>query len=68
MIIIGYAATNLHKRVICTADWDDSGVGTVIGTFEFRWKSTAAITRLTFAIDGGGTYANNGIFTLYGMQ
>jgi hypothetical protein len=64
--LINYAATIFHKTILITHGYDDASNGN-IGTFEFRWKSTAAITRVTFATEGTA-FTDGSTFTLYGLQ
>jgi hypothetical protein len=66
IVIVGYAATTLHKMVqsVCGAE---QGSGPFSSTSSFRWKNTAAITQLTVRPEGVA-FADGGIFTLYGLQ
>ena len=64
--IAGYTSTTFNKDVIYTGyDFTTSGNGS-IQSGGFQWKSTAAITRLTFTA-GGTAFTNGSIFTLYGL-
>jgi len=67
MTLINYAKTTFHKRVLTVHGYDDGTFAENIGTFEFRWKSTAAITRVTFATEGTA-FTDGSTFTLYGLQ
>lgn len=66
LFIIGYAATTLHKMIqtVCGAE---QGAGPFTSSSSFRWKNTAAITQLTVRPEGV-SFADGGIFTLYGLQ
>lgn len=66
IIIPGYAQTTFHKRVLGKHAEDTTSAGIFIATTGFRWKSTAAITRLTFAASDGTAFTDGSIFTLYG--
>jgi len=46
---------------------DSTGNGLLIFIGMARWKSTAAITRLTFTTDGTA-FTNGSTFTLYGIS
>jgi hypothetical protein len=68
LVIAGYAATTFHKRFLATGGTDgtaDNASGAV-WVYSGRWKSTAAITRLTFSTDGTA-FVDGSIFTLYGI-
>lgn len=63
--IIGYANTTWHKRLMSRLASDDATSNGLTSTHNARWKSTAAITRVTFT-SGGTAFKNGSIFTLYG--
>ena len=65
--IIGYAGTTFHKRVLFSAGADDSSTNHTVFSGEFRWKSTAAVSRLTFS-SGGTAFQDGSTFTLYGIK
>ncbi len=61
-----YANTTWHKEIMSSFATDETTDGVIIFTAAFRWKSTAAITRLTVNTDGTA-FTNGSIFTLYGI-
>jgi hypothetical protein len=64
--LIGYAGTTFQKAILSLSGEEDDGAnGTLINTVS-RWKSTAAITRLTFQTDGTA-FTDGSTFTLYGL-
>lgn len=66
--IVGYAGTLWHKRVMSTIAHEDGTNGAITGAlYQFRWQSTAAVTRLTFTTDGTA-FVNGSVFTLYGVN
>lgn len=64
--IVNYAGTTFHKRIV--GEWgDDDGINAgFVSVFTWRWKSTAAITRLT--VTAGTAFTNGSVFTLYGLN
>ena len=67
IMIASYARTTFHKRIAGRADGEDATNNGTEWSYHFRWKSTAAINRLTFT-PGGTAFANGTVFTLYGVQ
>jgi hypothetical protein len=64
--IVGYASTTFNKNAMyCGHDFTTTANGSM-QCGGFQWKSTAAITRLTFTA-GGTAFTNGSIFTLYGI-
>lgn len=65
--IIGYADTTFHKRIDSHGSWEDGT--TALSRFQFtsRWKSAAAINRITFTTDGTA-FLDGSTFTLYGVK
>jgi hypothetical protein len=64
--LINYARTVFQKRILIAHGYDDGTLGGNIGLFTFRFKSTAPITRVTFATEGTA-FTNGSTFTLYGL-
>ncbi len=62
--ISNYLGTVFFKGVICTNRYDQSG-NTLNEIHSAHWKSTAAITRLTFSLPT--SFVNGSVFTLYGV-
>lgn len=65
ILFVGYAGTTFHKDTWTSWETEWSGLIQVF-TIRARWKSTAAITRLTFTVDTGA-FTNGSVFTLYGL-
>lgn len=67
IVLVNYANTSFYKNFHGTT-WGNigasSGLGTIV-TFGADWKSTSAITRLTFSTLLN--FTNNSVFTLYGL-
>ncbi len=61
-----YARTVFHKRILGLFGVDDGTSNGTLFISTSRWKSTAAITRLTFTTDGTA-FTNGSMFTLYGI-
>lgn len=66
VILAGYAGTTWHKRVVSTYGEDDGTTNITLAVYTARWKSTAAITRVTILTDGTA-FTDGSTFTLYGL-
>lgn len=64
--IPGYAGTTFMKSLFAVAHDELSTTAGIIVTLGARWKSTSAITRLTFST-AGTAFADGSTFTLYGL-
>ncbi len=62
-----YAGTTFTKRMNTQSGTEDTTNGATILNASARWKSTAAITRLTFGTDGTA-FTDGSIYTLYGVN
>lgn len=63
--ILDYANTNKYKTTRSLFGYDANGSGTI--TFgSANWRSTSAITSLTFLAEG--TFVSNSSFALYGIK
>lgn len=62
-----YTNTTWHKRMLSRYASDDGTTNLTNLILSARWKSTAAITRLTFTTDGTA-FKNGSVFTLYGRN
>jgi hypothetical protein len=65
ILLPSYDGTTFHKDVIGQCYGDSTTAAGDLIHFGFRWKSTAAINRLTF---GGVTFTDGSKFTLYGVK
>jgi hypothetical protein len=65
--IINYAGTTFHKRITSHGGYEDGTVNLSTLSISSRWKSTAAINRLTFLTDGTA-FKDGSVFTLYGVS
>ncbi len=65
LIIPSYAGTTFHKRLLAHSGEDDGTTNLTVILETSRWKSTAAINRLTMSTTGTG-FTNGSVFTLYG--
>lgn len=64
--IVGYASTTWHKRILAHFGQDDATNNGLTAFHNARWKSTAALNRLTFGTDGTA-FKDGSIWTLYGL-
>ena len=64
--ILDYANTNKFKTMRSLTGHDQNGSGNV-WMFSGNWRSTSAITSITFTPDGGN-FATNSSFQLYGVK
>lgn len=66
--IMDYKDTNKFKTVRCLGGFDKNGSG-YIGLSGGHWRNTNAITAITFTAGtfGGGNFAQNSRFALYGI-
>jgi len=64
-LIPNYLQTTFYKKVFTEGNYSQSGADSVQITDGAAWKSTAAITRLTFIV--ATSFVNGSVFTLYGM-
>lgn len=65
--LVGYAGTTFHKRILSFMGYDDNTNAGNVGNFVARWKSTAAVTRITITTDGTA-FLDGSTFTLYGLS
>jgi hypothetical protein len=63
--VANYAGTTFNKKISADGAYSQSGADTVLMTVAANWKSTAAITRLTFIV--ATSFLNGSVFTLYGV-
>jgi hypothetical protein len=72
MDILDYANTNKYKTVRSISGFDTngtvSGYGGRVGLFSGNWRSTSAITSITFTVDNAANYSANSKFSLYGIK
>lgn len=72
MDILDYANTNKYKTVRMLKGFDTngtvSGYGGRVGLISGNWRSTSAITSITFTVDNAANYSANSIFSLYGVK
>lgn len=62
-----YARTVFHKRLYAVSNEDDGSTNGTTYISQSRWKSTAAITRLTVST-AGTAFTDGSVFTLYGLS
>jgi hypothetical protein len=62
--IMNYANTTTYKTVLARANAAVSGVDATAGL----WRSTSAITSVTFDLDSTRTFQTGSTFTLYGIK
>lgn len=69
VLIPNYAGTTFHKSVrsSMTISVDDTATNQHIQMFGGRWRSTAAINRITLSLTSGSNFAIGSKATLYGM-
>ncbi len=65
--ILDYNNTNKHKTIKVLQGNDTNGGGYII-IHSGVWMSTSSINSLTFLDVNGGNYAQNSIFSLYGVK
>lgn len=66
--IPAYTQTTGHKAVIVHTGWSDSTVANdVVQVFGARWRSIAAITRLSITAGGGSNFVAGTRMTIYGL-
>ena len=65
VLIVGYAATTFHKRILASVGYEDTQSGVELE--QFRWTSFAAINRVTVTTDGTA-FKDGLVWTLYGMN
>ena len=67
--IMGYASTNKNKTVTYQAgNMQTTASNTEVGFGSGLWRSTAAITSLTFVCGGGSTFTSGSNITIYGIK
>lgn len=64
--IANYAGTTWQKNIISVFGSVDGTLNGTVATYSSIWKSTSAITSLTFGTDGTA-FKDGSIFTLYGI-
>jgi hypothetical protein len=65
--ILDYANTNKFKTVRLLTGNDDNGSG-IVSLNSGLWRSTSAITSITYTAQSGGTFAQYTQFALYGIK
>jgi hypothetical protein len=72
MNILDYANTNKYKTILMLKGFDTngtvSGYGGRVGLISGNWRSTSAITSITFTVDNAANYSANSKFSLYGIK
>jgi hypothetical protein len=72
MDILDYANTNKYKTTRTLIGFDTngtvSGYGGRSGLLSGNWRSTSAITSVTFTVDNAANYSANSKFSLYGIK
>lgn len=72
MDILDYANTNKYKTIRMLKGFDTngtvSGFGGRVGLISGNWRSTSAITSVTFTIDNAANFSVNSKFALYGVK
>jgi len=72
MDILDYANTNKYKTIRMLKGFDTngtvSGYGGRVGLISGNWRSTSAITSITFTVDNAANYSANSKFSLYGIK
>lgn len=67
LLIVGYASTTWHKRILSNFGNDDATANGLTGQHTARWKSASAVNRVTFNTEGTA-FKDGSIFTLYGRR
>lgn len=67
LTLIGYAGTTFQKTIAGWFAEEDDGANGTLGSHVSRWKSTSAVTRITFQTDGTA-FTDGSTFTLYGVN
>jgi hypothetical protein len=72
MDILDYANTNKYKTTRTLIGFDTNGTvvgyGGRSGLLSGNWRSTSAITSVTFTVDNAANYSVNSKFALYGVK
>jgi hypothetical protein len=72
MDILDYANTNKYKTTRALSGFDTngtvSGYGGRAALISGNWRSTSAITSITFTVDNAANYSANSKFSLYGIK
>jgi hypothetical protein len=72
MDILDYANTNKYKTTRALSGFDTNGTvagyGGRFGLVSGNWRSTSAITSITFTVDNAANYSANSKFSLYGVK
>jgi hypothetical protein len=72
MDILDYANTNKYKTVRSISGFDTNGTvagfGGRVALLSGNWRSTSAITSITFTVDNAANYSANSKFSLYGIK
>jgi len=72
MDILDYANTNKYKTTRTLIGFDTNGTvtgyGGRAGLLSGNWRSTSAITSVTFTVDNAANYSANSKFSLYGIK
>ena len=70
--ILDYANTNKYKTTRALSGFDTngtvSGYGGRAALISGNWRSTSAITSITFTVDNAANYSANSKFSLYGIK
>lgn len=70
VLIANYAATTFHKTLehsVASVSADDTATNQQLHLFGGRWRSTAAINRITLTLNSGANFEIGTRVTLYGM-
>jgi hypothetical protein len=66
--ILDYADTNKNKTIRALTGYDNNGAG-LVGLLSSNWRSTTAISSLSFLVElGGGSFTQYTHFALYGIK
>jgi hypothetical protein len=65
--ILDYTNTNKFKTTRCISGADRNGTLGYVFFPSANWRSTNAITSITLNVEGGSTFAQNSVASLYGI-
>lgn len=70
IVIPDYAGTTMHKVVLSESGWVTGTTTSTIGLEYWSnvWRSTSAITSLSFFSENSANFVAGSVFTLYGMR
>jgi hypothetical protein len=66
--LLDYSNTNKYKTATVIGGVEMGGSGGRVGMASGVWKSTNAISSVTFTMQGGTKFTQNSIFSLYGLK